>query len=115
VAKRSARPAGPLALTQADVDRLITGHRPTAKMLATRLNAERPSARSAKAVRRGGDKVGPVEVTAAELAVLVKGGRPPAFVRRLEATEKSRRGGGAAKGRAVTTKKEYPSKKPPQA
>jgi hypothetical protein len=113
VAKRRERPAGPLALTQADVDGLITGHRPAARILARRLSAEAPSPRSAKAMRRRGDKAGLVDVTAAELRVLVKGGRPSLrFARRLAAAQKSSRSGEAPKRRSVAKKKEYPLKEP---
>ena len=104
----------PLNLSQVEVDNLTAGDRKAARGLARRLNTEVPSEPAATGRRRD-DKVGPVDVTAAQLRALAKDGRtrtPSKVARALEEAEKA---AGRLEGRLRrrAEKKDEPTTKPP--
>lgn len=102
----------PLNLSQGEVENLIAGDRRAVRGFARRLKTEAPSEVAATS-RRQEDKVGPVDVTAAQLRAMAKGVMTPSkFARALEDAE---RAAGRVEDRVHrrAEQKDEPAAKPP--
>jgi hypothetical protein len=108
------QPAQPLALGQDDVDRLTSGDGAASGSLASRLEATRPSRTAAEASgarARRAAQAGPVDLSAAELRALAKGGNPRSFVRRLATAEEASQIAAASRRRRAV-EKDAPTERP---